>query len=608
MNKWLLCSFFLMVILFSNGFTGDMNRQAKALIPGPQLLISPQPLYFGQIPDGKIADRDLLIYNNGNQDLTVTKIEIQGVNQVNFTLLIQSGTITIPRGDVFVLPVRFHAMGTGARYAQIKLESNAPTSPDLAELVAAGTDLSASLITFERILGTPENDGGGQVRQTSDDGYIIAGGNLPHEKDYNDAYLVKTDIYGQIEWTRNYGGDDSDGFAVALPTNDGGYVALGTTDSYGAGRQDVYLVKISGSGDEVWRKTFGGLQDDRGRSLIKSPNGGYLILADTKSSGAGGRDVYLIKVDDSGNEQWNKTIGGTGGEDVNEIQVTGDNGYIIAGSTNSSGAGQLDVYVIKIDASGTVLWSYTYGGPDWDEARSIHVTNDGGYIIAGYTASFGAGARDIYVLRLEAGGGIVWTKTFGGVRHDDGSYVIPTVDGGYLIAGTTDTADPARGVDVLLIKTDASGNLIWQRTFGGVASEGMANIITTSDGGYAMSGSTSSFSQANDIYFIKTDNQGLFIEVEENPMEYPISYRLMQNYPNPFNPRTFIQYQIPSSARVVLQIYNIRGQLVQTVVDEMQQTGDYTIPLDLNELCSGLYFYQLRAGDFLDVKRMMLLK
>jgi hypothetical protein len=260
----------------------------------------------------------------------------------------------------------------------------------------------------------------------------------------------------QTSWQRTYGGTLEDyGFSVQQ-TADGGYVITGETGSFGAGYRDVYLVKTDASGDTLWTRTYGGPEADVGYSVQQTAGGGYVITGYAYSFNAMNDAVYLVRTDSSGDTLWTRTYDGTTFDWGSSVQQTADGGYIIAGGTSSFGAGNDDVYLIKTNSLGDTLWTRTYGGTYDDRGSSVRQTADGGYVIAGVSGSFGAGSADLYLLKTNASGDTLWTRTYGGTSEDGGYSVQQIADGGYIVAGWAYSFG-AGSADVYLIKTDANG-------------------------------------------------------------------------------------------------------------------------------------------------------
>ena len=371
-------------------------------------------------------------------------------------------------------------------------------SSSLPSALAAGAPPE---VQWQKTFGGTGGDYGYSVQPTTDGGYIITGGTESFGAGNGDVYLVKTDASGNNTWSKTFGGGSHDESYSVQQTADGGFIIGGTTGSFGAGNEDVYLIKTDASGNMTWSKTFGGTSYDYGRSVQQIADGGYIIAGYTESF-AGNTDVYLIRTDASGNMTWQKTFGGTNSDYGFSVQPTADGGYIIAGYTGSFGSGGPDVYLIKTDDSGNMTWQKTFGGAYYDFGFSVQPTADGGYIIAGYTESFGAGNTDVYLIKTDASGNMNWQKTFGGTGNDDGNSVQPTADGGYIIAGHT--VSFGGNTDVYLIRTDASGNMTWQKTFGGANTDYGYSVQPTADGGCIVAGTTDSFGAGqNDVYLIK---------------------------------------------------------------------------------------------------------
>ena len=205
--------------------------------------------------------------------------------------------------------------------------------------------------------------------------------------------------------------------------------------------------------EEAWNKTFGGTSYDGASSVQQTFDGGYILAGYTYSYGAGSSDFWLVKTYSDGSKQWDKTFGGNDYDCIFSVQQTSDGGYILAGVTGSYGAGNGDLWLVKADSEGNEQWNRTFGGIDPDCAVSVQQTSDDGYILAGYTESYGAGRSDFWLVKTDSKGNKEWDKTFGGTDHDEVSSVQQTSDGGYILAGDTMSYDTGNG-DFWLVKTD----------------------------------------------------------------------------------------------------------------------------------------------------------
>jgi len=372
-------------------------------------------------------------------------------------------------------------------------------------LVALFTQYAHAQVRFARTYGGTNIDYAWSVQQTSDGGYIVAGYTNSFGAGGGDIFLIKTDAFGNVQWAKTYGGTGADSVYSVQQTSDGGYIVAGFTSSFGAGGGDIFLIKTDANGNIQWAKTYGGTGWDDAYSVQQTSDGGYIVAGFTSSFGAGYYDIFLVKIDANGNVIWAKTYGGIYSDYAHSVQQTSDGGYIVAGYTGSFGAGFSDIFLVKTDANGNISWAKTYGGTNQDWVYSVQQTSDGGYIVTGRTLSFGPG--DIFLIKTNASGNIQWAKTYGGPTYKVARFVKQTSEGGYIVAGTIQIT--VFTYDIFLIKTDANGNIIWAKTYGGAWNEGGGSVRQTSDGGYILAGFTSSFGAGGgDIFLIKTDANG----------------------------------------------------------------------------------------------------
>ena len=365
---------------------------------------------------------------------------------------------------------------------------------------------TASEEEWNRTFGGASYDCGNSVQQTSDGGYIIAGSTTSYGAGHYDVWLIKTNSNENEVWNKTYGGSGADGGSSVQQTSDGGYIITGGTESYGAG--DVWLIKTDTDGDEEWNKTFGGAMPDAGLSIQQTFDRGYIIVGRTKSYGAGWDDIWLIKTDASGDEEWNKTFGGPNTDLGRSAQQTTDGGYIIAGDTKSYAAVSL-VYLIKTDANGNKEWDKTLGA---DYGCSVQQTLDGGYIVAGTKYSY-VTYRDVYLIKTDSDGNIEWSGVFGDKGTDWGSSVQQISDGGYVITGYTWSHGAGRE-DVWLIKIYPNGKERWNKTFGGSDSDAGHSVQQMTDGGYIIVGHTGSYGAgSSDAWLIKVKGEPIELKV-----------------------------------------------------------------------------------------------
>lgn len=359
------------------------------------------------------------------------------------------------------------------------------------------------------------------------------------------------------QWDKTIGGNGAE-FSYGLqPSRDGGYVTGGSSDSgiqgdktqVSRGKLDYWLVKMDANGNKLWDKAYGGEQDDYMRVLLSTPDGGYLLGGFSYSSNTGeksrasigrGSDFWLVRVDANGNKLWDRTIGGTGEDQLYAMGAANDGGYLLGGLSSSDIGGDRTApykgssyWVVRIDASGNKLWDKGFGGDGMNYIRVIQPTSDGGWLVGGesvYATSIPDktdppfGGSDIWLLRLDANGNKVWDKTFGGTNLDLLFGIQPTKDGNFLLSGFSTsgvsgnrTQASQGGGDYWVIKIDPTGNKLWDKAFGSSSEDASYSLVPTSDGNYLLGGHSSSpaagdKSQASqgdyDYWVVKIDPEG----------------------------------------------------------------------------------------------------
>ncbi len=311
-------------------------------------------------------------------------------------------------------------------------------------------------------------------------------------------------MMAQIKFRKVIGSTGYDYGVSAQQTLDSGYVVLGTTSSFGAGNTDIYLVKTDSMGIPTGQQTFGGINIDRGSCVRQTADSGFVISGYTNSFGAGGYDVYLIKLNKLYQVQWTKTYGGIDWDFGNCVEQTSDGGYIVCGETFSYGNGDEDYYIVKTDANGDTLWTKTYGGINQDVAKSIIETSDGlGYLVTGTSKSNGDDDGDFFSIKLDLTGDSLWSNKYGGAAADFSNDVVESMYGGYLLAGETKSIG-AGNSDAILVKISPLGVTDSVKTVGGIPDDNFQSVTEDANGKVAMLGTTKSFGLGNGDFFFYT--------------------------------------------------------------------------------------------------------
>ena len=392
--------------------------------------------------------------------------------------------------------------------ARPRSSRNLTTLLALAILAAAARPCRA-IETWVRTYGTPIYDGSGSDLVVLDDGsFALAGSAWSVGAGLADVLLLKLDPRGEITWQRAWGGPDWDDPATVVATSDGGYLLAGSTKSFGRGERDVWVLKVDAFGVDQWQKTSGESFVDMAWDAVESTDGTFVVAGFTQDvSDVSDAQAWILTLNPDGQAQRERTYGGPGWEEARSIVQTSDGGYAFAGSTESFGAVGEDGWIVKLDTRDGIEWEKRYGGPEREYFLSLAPTSDGGFVAAGGTYP-GGGQPDAWVMRLDGTGEVLWQERLGGLDHDLALAAAELDDGSVLVSGITHSMG-AGFQDAWLIRLDPFGAVLWQKTYGGGNQEGATAPASTPDGGIAIGGFTDSFGAGlGDLWLLKLDEAG----------------------------------------------------------------------------------------------------
>jgi hypothetical protein len=376
-------------------------------------------------------------------------------------------------------------------------------------------------VQFELSVGGAGEDRAHSIIQTKDGGYAIAGITFNFGAVNYDIYIVKLDAGGALQWSRTIGGVWREEPFDIIQTRDGGYAVAGYTYPFGQEMdEDMYIVKLDYNGSFQWHKSigafdFGERNRDHANSIIQTIDGGFVLAGYTWRPPNFYYHIYVVKLDENGDFQWSRIFGGSSVDIAQSIIQTSDGGYAIAGYSRTSNTDNF--YIAKLDQNGLLQWNTAVGGPLDDRAYSIIQTFDGGYAVAGETLSysFGGAYQNMYIVKLDSIGSLQWTRVVGGTKTDRARDIIQTIDGGYVVAGHTNSHTSQSTNRVYIAKLNTSGELLWTNTVGGTWSESASSITPTNDGGFATAGFTLSYGTTPSVpnmYVLKFDSSGITCE------------------------------------------------------------------------------------------------
>jgi hypothetical protein len=503
---------------------------------------------------------------------------------------------------------------------------------------------SSAQITFQKTYGGPANDLAYSGGQTNDGGYIIAGGTFSFGSGGYNFYLIKLNAVGDTIWTKSIG--DAAYFETATTveqTSDNGYILCG---SRGTNPHDIYIVKTNSTGTVQWARLItNGTFIFTGKAAQQTYDGGYMVMGYVYYGTANG-DICLIKLDANGSTTWTKYISESA--TVHEFAAfalqTSDSGFIIFGRNSN-----IESLLIKTNSSGTVLWTKKYTG--LGECYFVQETTDSGLVLLG-TAD-GSNPNDIYLVKTNSAGDTLWTKTYGGSGFDDAATIKQTADGGFIISGSTRSFGAGLS-DAYLIKTDAAGNLMWSKAYGGPDYDWAYFAEQTNDGGYIVMGQVTSYgSGASDCYVLKTDSNGnigcneidaatvvgvpafqvsnVTLLATTGPTVSTPPYTTLsgatvttpclitgihevahsnsiQIHPNPISNLTTISFSLSQSGKVLLKIFNLNGRLVSTIADKIFEAGENLLTWKADEVNAGIYFLQFQSAENVKTEKLIVTK
>ncbi len=444
------------------------------------------------------------------------------------------------------------------------------------------------------------------VKELPDGGFIFAGETQSFGAGSFDVYLVRTNADGDTMWTRTYGGASYDfGYGVCL-TPDGGFLVAGVTLSYGAGGREGLAIRVDADGNLVWLQAYGGTSHDAFMDIHRTAEDTYVMVGTSYSLGPGTGGLWVVMIDDTGQIIWQRSYGGAGADTGWRVLQTSDGGFIVGGFTTSFGAGDKDLWLVKLDSEGNYVWDHTYGGAGDDRGYGLALAPEGCYLLTGYTSSFGAGGTDMYLVMADPLGMPSWTHTYGGAGNEVGYAVVTPCTGGILLAGSTTSVAPG-DLNTYVIHTDAFGDPVWTTTDYAVPGDDWAEALQeTQDGGFVLAGSADPGSLGNrQMYLVRLVGTGPspVLPIVEDPArtETFSRSRLLGARPSLVREEAAIRFTLASAAAIRMSIHDAGGRLVRVLERDVLAPGAYSVSWDRSDshgrrVPSGPYLYELRVG------------
>jgi uncharacterized delta-60 repeat protein len=572
------------------------------------LHFSPPLVEYGEVSIGSSIDHQVFASNVLDHAVRISSVQVP-----DGFALITPLPLWIAPGASAGFEISFEPLLRASYEGSVRVQID---DPDLTlRFTLDGAGVLGGSHDWRRHFGSADAEEGLAIAALLDGGYVCAGTRIQSISGIPDLWIVRGEHNGDSTWSYTFDGINADVAQCAIATADGGFAVAGYTNSLGAGSSDFLLLKFAADNRLEFLRAYGGAQSERCYSVVQTADGGYALAGSTASYGAGGQDFWLVRLDVNGDTLWTRTYGGAffdgcqGGnshDGCQDIIVTRDGNFVLAGWTSSFQAQMADGLILKVSQLGDSIWNYSIGGEGHDSLFSVAELSDGQLVFAGYSRASLTSSRDFWAYGATDRGVLQWSQTFGGA-HDQECRAVGVRPGDELLfAGYTDRSGDGNR-DAWLVETAPWGDSLWTACIGTPDDDDDCRALALQpDGGGFMVGTTYSTGNAGDIWVVRLlpDSQLAVAPARPTPQNHALVY----NYPNPFNAATTIAYELPEASDVSLSIYNLNGETVQAVEFKQQTAGKHEFMFDGHQLASGLYFVQLRGRNYSASAKMILLK
>jgi len=495
-------------------------------------------------------------------------------------------------------------------------------------------------IQWQKCLGGTNRDEGLSITQTFDSGYVFGGWTMSTDGDISsvhgsyDYWVIRLNSVGDTLWQRSLGGSGYNYATCVQQTSDSGFIITGYTTSNDGdvsgnhGSYDIWVVKLFPSGTIEWQKCYGGTAGEFSQSIRQTSDGGYIVANKSNSINGdvngnhGLEDFWIVKLNNIGDTLWEKSFGGPENDRPFSVWQTFDQGYIVSGLSHSikgnitahhGTTASYDNWVVKLDSTGIMEWEKSLGGSNNEMSAAVQQTSDSGYIIAGQSESIDGdvtgnhGNYDYWVVKLNPAGDTLWQKSYGGTASDIATSIEQTSDSGYIVAGYSASNDGDVTVnqgahDYWMVKLNASGNIVWQKSVGGTADDWAYSVHQTFEYGYVLAGNTTSTNGdvtghhgtlTNNDYWVVKLSPVILSGLEVNT---PLSG--IRVTPNPVSNSTQISFSLLHAEKISVSVYDITGRLITKLIDGNLAAGNHKINWNAKEdgVDGGVYIMNI-SGD-----------